>query len=475
MSQTRTRMADDPAQAGLFDLDDPDIVGNTAERRLAARVAARVPKDAVLRPVDGGDPTVLIAVVAQGTYGQVTGLDPDRKPTTAQGYVVHARTLRGGIGGWHPDAVMVVKLADLPDGPAVATVQTDMDGRLTVLAPPGDMPPGESAPWLRMPVEVQILAARTVLGLRVRVFDGPHNELWDVDGCTEQLAGPVAWWLFGGDYGSWEARARPVFSSRRVDDAVRAGRMQAHGDPLALSASSHQPANPRDAAADTTAAPARGRRGESRPGIGRQRRQVTAWLAEGLIYQSIADAARQPGTDEFRTPEGGTVGMDRIDAHLAEAVGQVLRGDGPHPGVGWRGVTITFQPVDEQTVQMRLTTDGINHVRIPVPTSWISDDNRGRIRGAIGDSIATAHTRAKDLIAAAESLADRIHTPPQGHAAELPSIATAESVADYAPASSCARVAFPRPPHAPSGPASPPRPTSAVQTPQPSATQGNRR
>jgi hypothetical protein len=53
-----------------------------------------------------------------------------------------------------------------------------------------------------MSVEEKILAARFVLGLRVRVLDRLHNELWAVDGCKEQLTGEVAWRVFGGDYGT---------------------------------------------------------------------------------------------------------------------------------------------------------------------------------------------------------------------------------------------------------------------------------
>jgi hypothetical protein len=146
---------------------------------------------------------------------------------TAEGYVLEATPLSGGIGGWHQGPVMVVKLGDLPEGPAVATVQTEMDDRLTVRQPPEGMPAGEVEPWTRMPVEHQILAARTALGLSVEVIDGPHNELWRVQGCPQQLTSEVAWWLFGGEYRSWEGRARPVFRETRLDEAIAAGRLQA--------------------------------------------------------------------------------------------------------------------------------------------------------------------------------------------------------------------------------------------------------
>jgi hypothetical protein len=193
------------------------MVDTSAEKRLAAKVAARTPTDAVVWPGDDGFPEVLLVVIAQGTYGRLTGIDPNRQPITAAGYVLGARPVRGGIGGRSYETAMVVKLGDLPTGPVKATVQTNMQGRLTVLGRPrDDMPLGEKPPWLRMPVEEQILAARTALGLSVTVVAGPHNELWKIEGCPEQLTGPVASWLFGGDYGSWEARARPVFHQERI-------------------------------------------------------------------------------------------------------------------------------------------------------------------------------------------------------------------------------------------------------------------
>jgi N12 class adenine-specific DNA methylase len=202
---------------------------SSAEQRLLNKVAARIPDDVVHWPSTPDEhPTVLLAYVANGTYGSVSGVDLQRQPITAQGYVIEAQGLRGGYGGWHPGTIMVVELGDLPDGPAVHTVQTDMDARLTVLDPPRpDMPPGEAAPWLRMPVEEQILAARTALGLTVEVRDGPANELWTVQGCPEQLTGEVAWWLFGGKYHSWVGRARPVFHPRRVQEAITGGRIAA--------------------------------------------------------------------------------------------------------------------------------------------------------------------------------------------------------------------------------------------------------
>ena len=212
-------------------------VGPSPEQRLMDKVAARVPEDVVQWPAAEGErPSVLLAFVANGTYGEVTGVDLQRRPTTASGYVIEAQGLRGGYGGWHPGTIMVVELAELPDGPVTHTVQTEMDGRLTVLDPPlPDMPAGQAAPWLRMPVEEQILAARTALGLTVEVRDGPANELWTVQGCPEQLAGEVAWWLFGGRYHSWEGRARPTFSPKRVQEAIAAGRIPGEHQPAPLS------------------------------------------------------------------------------------------------------------------------------------------------------------------------------------------------------------------------------------------------
>jgi hypothetical protein len=360
---------------------------------------------------------------------------------------------------------MVVKLAELPDGPAVATVQTEMDGRLTVLTPPSGMPPGEGPPWLRMPVEKQILAARTVLGLRVRVLDGPHSELCAVEGCPEQLDSQAAWWLFGGDHGSWEGRARPVFSASLVREAARVGRLQPNDE-------NRQPSEPFSAAPDATQTPTRRR--ESRAGIGRQRRQVTVWLAQGLMYESIADAARRSDNDDFTTPDGSTVGIEQVDAYLADAAGRALRGE-DLPAVRWRGVVVTFDPLDEHTVQMRLSADDVTHVWIPLPTSWISDPGAGRIRQAIGETIDTADARATRLIAAANELADRIGTPLERPLVGAPSVAASESGVGRAPTSSTAAVAFLRPPHAPAGSVDSPWPPSAVPALQPSATPGNHR
>ncbi|GIF74187.1 hypothetical protein Asi02nite_37050 [Asanoa siamensis] len=205
-------------QESLFD--------SSAEARLLQRVAARMPANPVTR-TDDNQPAVLLTAVATGTYGQVHGVDGNGQPITGEGYVLDAKPWRGGIRGRGDDRAVVVRLADLPDGPEATTVQTDVDGRLIVLQPPEGKPAGEAEPWTRMPQEQQILAARSVLGLAVQVIDGPHNELWRVEGCPEQIGGEVAWWLFGGRYGSWEGRARPVFQQRRIDEAIAAGRLAA--------------------------------------------------------------------------------------------------------------------------------------------------------------------------------------------------------------------------------------------------------
>jgi hypothetical protein len=121
---------------------------------------------------------------------------------------------------------MYVKLADRPDGPVVHTIQAAVDARIRVAEPAeADVPAGADRPLLRMPVEEQILAARDGLGLTVEVLDGPNNELWRVEGCPVQLTSEVATWLFGGRYGSWEGRARPVFRPELVDAAIAVGRI----------------------------------------------------------------------------------------------------------------------------------------------------------------------------------------------------------------------------------------------------------
>ena len=211
-----------PAEVQLALFDDPR--DGLPERRMLAKVASRQPAEPIGVGADG-QPTVLVEVVANGTYGTVSGLDIHRNPVTATGYVLSARPLGGGIGGWSQETQIVVELGEHPDGPATHTLQTPTDARLTVLATTPGQPASTPRPWLRMPTEHQILAARDVLGLRVEVRDGPVNELWSVEGCPEKLAGEVAWWLFGGSYRSWDGRAQPQFEQRHLDAALAAGRL----------------------------------------------------------------------------------------------------------------------------------------------------------------------------------------------------------------------------------------------------------
>ena len=167
MSPARRRVDDNPAQTGLFDLDDPTIVDNSPEARLMARVAAQTPPDAVLWPADGAAPAVAVNMVAHGTYGQVTGLAPNRTLTTAQGYVVRANAVRGGIGGW-----------------------------------PGRDHRGcgcRSRSRSSLPV--------AVLGPTVSLVAGSHNELWAVQGCPEQIEGQVACGFDGDRRRPWSIAA----------------------------------------------------------------------------------------------------------------------------------------------------------------------------------------------------------------------------------------------------------------------------
>ncbi|WP_053065359.1 DUF6884 domain-containing protein [Micromonospora sp. RV43] len=192
-----------------------------AEARMLAKVAERIPADVIL-PGPHGNSMVMARWVANGLYATAIGVDENRKPVRASGFVVEAHPLRGGYGGWHPDATVVVKLANLPTtsptAPGVRMVQVERNDLVEVV------PPADGRPLLRMPTELQILEARTRLGLSVEVVDGPANELWRVEGCPEQIASEVAWWLFGGTHNSWEGRSTPVFRASRVAEAIHAGR-----------------------------------------------------------------------------------------------------------------------------------------------------------------------------------------------------------------------------------------------------------
>ncbi|MFG1872101.1 DUF6884 domain-containing protein [Micromonospora arborensis] len=194
---------------------------DTAEARMLAKVAERIPADAIL-PGPHGNKMVMARWVANGLYATATGVDENWKPVRARGFVLEAHPLRGGHGGKHPDATVVVKLGDRPTtsptARGVRIVQVERDGRVEVV------PPADGRALLRTPTELQILEARTRLGLQVEVIDGPHNELWRVEGCKEQIASEVAWWLFGGAYNSWEGRSTPVFRTSRVAEAIHAGR-----------------------------------------------------------------------------------------------------------------------------------------------------------------------------------------------------------------------------------------------------------
>ncbi|MER5608236.1 DUF6884 domain-containing protein [Micromonospora tulbaghiae] len=226
----------------------------SAEQRLLERAAARVPADVIEWPPGDVDwpganahpyPRVLARYVANGTYVEAEGVDKRWEPVKATGYVVEAHPLRGGYGGRAPEYMTVVKLADYPttdpNDPSVRMVQVEPGGRVTVMSGPDSDYSGVGYPWVRMPVEQQILAAREQLGLSVRVYDGEHNELWEVEGCPEKLTGEVASWLFGGTYYSWEGRPQPMFAARHVAAALRAGRYRPVKLPVVLPSIRVQP------------------------------------------------------------------------------------------------------------------------------------------------------------------------------------------------------------------------------------------
>lgn len=197
------------------------------EERLLEKVAARLPADVIEWSAGDGDdhPRVLARYVANGVYVEATGVDEKWQPVTAEGYVVEAHPLSGGYGGKAPEYMTLLMLADditaKPTDPGVRMVQVEPGGRVTALWGPHGKHQGVGYPWLRMPVEQQILAAREQLGLAVRVYDGPANELWEVEGCPEKLTGEVASWLFEGKCHSWEGRPEPRFEARHIAAAIR--------------------------------------------------------------------------------------------------------------------------------------------------------------------------------------------------------------------------------------------------------------
>jgi hypothetical protein len=152
--------------------------------------------------------------------------------------------------------------------------------------------------------------------------------------------------------------------------------------------------------------------------------------------------------------------------HLAELAGRTLRGEGPQPGIYCGHVRVSFHTLDECSVQMQLTTDGKNHVRIPVPAEWISDECLGRIRTTMTDAIANAQARAAQLHLSANSLADRINsrpTPVPG----IPEPTTTVGAAIESGIAVAVRHAFPSPPRIAAS-SDPHQPPTGAQAPPPS-------
>lgn len=217
------------------DIDDPQEVtfqkASDIEITTVRKAAARIPADAV--DTTGALPTVLARWVALGTYVTATGFDEHGDPITATGYIVEASGARDGYGGRLRGAINLLYLSDEPDNERFylrgATgrrqmVQIPEHGRVQVATPPAGAHPGTAYPWLRMPVEHQILSARHTLGLEVEIRPGPANELWRVQGCSEQLSTTVAEWMFAGKYTVWAQRSHPRFSPTLLAEAIHAGR-----------------------------------------------------------------------------------------------------------------------------------------------------------------------------------------------------------------------------------------------------------
>lgn len=171
---------------------------------------------------DQGIGWVPVDDVAWGTYGSVTGWDTERQPWAETGYIIHSHPLPGGIGGGGADRIAVY-FAGLPTlGPDVADVLYVAPATVvTVLTPPPGLPAGAAAPWRRMPIEQQVAAAATQVGIRLRVHPGDPNPLYQLDDDDPTALSRVADYLLAGGHAQSLGRARAIPHPNRVRDARR--------------------------------------------------------------------------------------------------------------------------------------------------------------------------------------------------------------------------------------------------------------
>ncbi|MFD6756152.1 UvrD-helicase domain-containing protein [Micromonospora gifhornensis] len=142
--------------------------------------------------------------------------------------------------------------------------------------------------------------------------------------------------------------------------------------------------------------------GEPEPGgtLKSLRQQVSAWVAQSVIYEHIATAAAaHPGG--FARPGHPTLTQAETAACLAAAAAQARQERTASTYLTWGRVQVGLRPVDDR-VEAHLSLDGINGVPVPIP------DEPSRAVSAITDAITNARSRSAELARRADDLAARI-------------------------------------------------------------------
>ncbi len=170
---------------------------------------------------DAEQPTLALVPVQQiawGTYGAVTGVDSDHEPASVAGFVVYDHYVTGGLAGQYPAGQIAVSVADCLDTDRhipVDVVYVDPDAVVTVLPAPPGLPPGEAAPWTRMPIEQQVIAAGELAGLPVTVVDGPSGPLYQVGDDQPTALSRAADYLLACGFSHSLGQARPLLHPNR--------------------------------------------------------------------------------------------------------------------------------------------------------------------------------------------------------------------------------------------------------------------
>ncbi|GIJ12224.1 UvrD-helicase domain-containing protein [Micromonospora andamanensis] len=134
------------------------------------------------------------------------------------------------------------------------------------------------------------------------------------------------------------------------------------------------------------------------------RQQVSAWVAQSVIYEHIATAAEaHPGG--FARPGHSPLTEAETAACLAAAAAQVRQEHTATTPVTWGRVQVGLRPVDDR-VEAHLSLDGINGVPVPV------SDEPSRTVSAITEAITNARSRSAQLARRADDLAARIADQP---------------------------------------------------------------